>query len=80
MNAKVFIYDIDYRAFEDRVSILLYGRTEEGRTVSIYDPSYKPYFYVLPTDIDRAEKDIMNLLKKKKFSIEDIQRCRLIHN
>ncbi len=80
MNAKVFIYDIDYRAFEDTISIVLYGRTEEGRTVSIYDPSYKPYFYVLPTDIDKAEKEIMDLLKKKKFSIEDIQRCRLIHN
>ncbi len=79
MTLKGFIVDCDYLKFRGRVCIVLYLRTAEGAPAVVFDPSYRPYFYILPSDIQKAEVEVQELLKKKKARVEAIERVKLIH-
>ncbi len=48
MNLEVFVTDADYVVREGKPIIRLYGRTTEGKSAIILDPSFSPYFYVVP--------------------------------
>ncbi len=75
---RLFLYDIDYREHRGSIYIILYGRTEDGASVAVYDTSYRPYFYVLPSDVSKAEKEIREVLKKKRFPVGEIVQERLL--
>ncbi len=77
---KFFLIDIDYADFDERVFIVLYGRTADGRRITVIDPTYEPYFYVLPVHIERARKDIENKLKVEHMNIKRIEiENRIVH-
>ena len=80
MIIRGHILDIDYMKFQKRVSILLYVKREDGKTVAVFDPTYRPYFYVLPSETEKAEKDIRELSIQKKLKIEAIERAQVIYN
>ena len=75
---KLFLYDIDYREHRGTISIILYGRSEDGKSVAVYDPTYRPYFYVLPSDVSRAREEMEELLKKKRLPVGGIEQERLL--
>jgi len=75
---KFSFFDIDYGIIDDSVGIILYGKSENGKTVAVFDPSYEAYFYILPTDIEKAEKQIISLLKKKNFPFKKIEKCKML--
>jgi len=76
---KGHILDIDYLKFQGKISIVLYIKKDDGETIPVFDPSYRPYFYVLPSDIDRARREIEELIREKKAKIEGIEKERLIY-
>ncbi|MCX7973722.1 MAG: DNA-directed DNA polymerase [Candidatus Aminicenantes bacterium] len=49
------------------------GRTKDGRRIVVLDPSYEPYFYVLPANLEKAKKEIVEILKKEGVEIRGIE-------
>lgn len=70
---KFFLVDIDYDTIEDNLYTVLYGRMEDGKRGVVLDPSYEPYFYVLPSDIEKAKKEIEEILKKEGIEVKGIE-------
>lgn len=54
------IVDIDYVSIEDR-SVIRITFKSEGRTQAIMDPSFHPYFYLVPFNKDLAPKTIAEM-------------------
>ena len=54
---EFFPLDATYKIDNGKAVIYLYGRTSDGRQISILDSNFEPYFYVIPKDgIDISEK------------------------
>lgn len=70
-----YLIDIDYEE-----SIILYGIDENGKRVSLIDPSYRPSFLVLPDKIDSALNDIERIRKERGLTITELKLDRLIFN
>lgn len=70
---KFYLIDLDYDVIEDNLYIILFGRTESGQRMVILDPSYEPYFYVLPGNIEKARKEISEILKKEGVEIRGME-------
>lgn len=71
----MFLIDADY--VEDRkkeeVTLRLFGKTKDGKSVvALCD--YTPYFYVLPSDVEKAKKEIEKLAKDKIIKLEVVER------
>jgi hypothetical protein len=41
---------------DGNISIILYGRTPDYKRVVVVDPTYEPYSYVLPKNLNQPEK------------------------
>jgi DNA polymerase elongation subunit (family B) len=72
MKTEICIFDIDYEEIDGTTSIVLYGRTPEGKRAVVVDPTYEPYFYVVPKRLDRAKRDVQNLLRQKNIAFHGI--------
>ncbi len=70
---KFFLIDIDYDTIEGRLYTILFGRMENGRRAVILDPNYEPYFYVLPSNTEKAKKEIEKILDKEGIGIRGIE-------
>jgi DNA polymerase I/DNA polymerase-2 len=73
MQVKFCLIDIDYRDVNDKTVILLFGKTIDEKSIVVIDESYEPYFYVLPSDLEKAKKEIVELLEKNNFKIKKIE-------
>lgn len=73
MQVKFCLIDVDYKDINDKTVILLYGKSVDGKNIVVIDESYEPYFYVLPSDLEKAKKEITKLLEKNKFEIRKIE-------
>ncbi len=71
---KFYLLDID----ESDDGIVLFGISENGSRIKIIDPTYKPFFYVLPSDIERAIKEISDIVKQKSLPVTEITTERKI--
>jgi len=47
-SLQLYPVDISYQVKENRLQTLIFGRTTDGRTITVIDPSYTPHFYVIP--------------------------------
>ncbi len=76
---KLCIIDADYYKEGGRTFTRLWCVSEKGESVCVIDEGYRPYFYVLPLQdkIEKAEREIINILKKHGFSFE-IQKTEMI--
>jgi len=78
---KVYLLDVDYKNIGGGTKIVLYGRNKKREKIAIIDSHYQPYFYVLPSNLEKAKKDIEEVLKKSNFKVERIEKTRKIwHN
>ncbi|MEM3841258.1 MAG: DNA-directed DNA polymerase [Candidatus Micrarchaeaceae archaeon] len=50
LKIEGYILDVDYWELNGAISIRMTVKTKLYGTIAIYDPSFKPYFYVLPKD------------------------------
>lgn len=66
---RFLLLDVDYDILGDDLFVILYGRTDDGKRAVVLDKSYKPYFYVLPSDIEKAKAEIQEVLKREKQKV-----------
>lgn len=71
-----YLLDVDYSEEE----ILLFGITEEGKRVKFIDSSYKPCFLVMPSDKDKAVREIQEIVRRKNLAVTDISESTKILN
>ncbi len=71
---KFYLLDIDY----SDEGMLLFGISEDGSRIKTIDPTYRPYFYVLPSDIEQATKEISEIIKQKALPVTEITKERKI--
>lgn len=74
----VYLLDVDYKNIGGRTKIVLYGRDKNRKKIALIDSYYQPYFYVLPSDLEKAKKDIEESLRKSNFKIEKIEKVKKI--
>ncbi len=70
---KFFLIDIDYDTIEGKLYTILFGRMENGKRAVILDPDYEPYFYVLPSNTEKAKREIDEILSKEGIGIKGIE-------
>ncbi len=70
---KFFLIDIDYDIIEGKLYTILFGRMENGKRAVILDPDYEPYFYVLPSNTEKAKREIDEILSKEGIGIKGIE-------
>lgn len=63
MKLEIFLLDADYIEKEGNVLLRLFGKTEQGKNVVVFF-EYEPYFYVLPQNLERAEREIKDILER----------------
>ncbi|MCK5062310.1 MAG: ribonuclease H-like domain-containing protein, partial [Candidatus Aenigmarchaeota archaeon] len=63
-----FITDADYTIYNGNLAIRLYGRTEDGKSAIILDPSFEPYFYIVSQKDPKETKKTLESLKLKDES------------
>jgi hypothetical protein len=56
MKTEICLLDLDYEEMDGNISIILYGRTPDYKRVVVVDPTYEPYSYVLPKNLNQPEK------------------------
>lgn len=70
---KFFLIDIDYDIMGGKLYTILFGRMENEKRAVILDPGYEPYFYVLPSNAEKAKKEIEEILSKEGIGIKRIE-------
>jgi DNA polymerase elongation subunit (family B) len=73
MKTEICLLDLDYEAIDGNISIILYGRTPDHKRVVVVDPTYEPYFYVLPKNLNKAKRETEALLKKRNMKVKRIE-------
>ena len=63
-----YLIDID----DSEKGIILFGITENQKRISLIDSSYRPSFLVLPSDKDKALKEIENIIRKNSLPVIDM--------
>ncbi len=76
MKTEICLLDLDYEEIDGDISVLLYGRSPDQKKVVVVDPTYAPYFYVLPKNPVRAKREIEAILRKKNVKVKKIEETR----
>jgi DNA polymerase I/DNA polymerase-2 len=76
MKTEICLLDLDYEEMDGNISIILYGKTLDYKRVVVVDPTYEPYFYVLPKNLNKAKREIEATLKKGNMRVKRIQEIR----
>ncbi|MFP3484364.1 MAG: DNA polymerase II [Vulcanisaeta sp.] len=80
MELTFWLLDVTYGVVGNTPELRLFGITGDGRRVLVLDRSFRPYFYVLPSeDLNTALANIKRRLEGKVLSIEPVRR-RLFGN
>ena len=78
MKTEICLLDLDYEEMDGNISVILYGRTSDRKRVVVVDPTYEPYFYVLPKNLNKAKREIEVTLKKRNMKVKSIEETRKI--
>jgi DNA polymerase I/DNA polymerase-2 len=78
MKAEICLLDLDYEEIDENISLILYGRTPDHKRVVVVDPTYEPYFCVLPKNLNKAKREIEALLKKRNMKVKRVEETRKI--
>ncbi|MBI4451699.1 hypothetical protein HY642_07020, partial [Candidatus Woesearchaeota archaeon] len=58
MKIRCYPVDVTYKVVNGKAVVMLYCRAEDGNQVCVADPSFRPYFYVLPAKADEARREL----------------------
>ncbi len=78
MKTEICLLDLDYAEIDGNISLILYGRTPDHKRVVVVDPTYEPYFYVLPKNLNKAKRETKALLRKRNMKVKRIEETRRI--
>jgi hypothetical protein len=56
MKTEICLLDLNYEEMDGNISVILYGRTPDRKRVVVVDPTYEPYFYLLPKNLNCSER------------------------
>ncbi len=76
MKTEICLLDLNYEEIEGNISVILYGRTPDHKRVVVVDPTYAPYFYVLPKNLNKAKREIEATLKNGNMKVKRIEETR----
>ncbi len=74
METILQVLDCDYVNVNNKPLVRIFGRTQNGESITVFYEKYKPYFYILPSD-----KEVIISELKEKFpslveKIEDVEK------
>ena len=78
MKTEICLLDLDYEEMDGNISLILHGRTPDHKRVVVVDPTYEPYFYVLPKNLIKAKTEIEATLKKRSMKVKRIEETKKI--
>lgn len=58
MKRKIQVIDVDYTIKDDAPEVRVFGKTAGGENFLGVVNDFRPYFYVVPADIERAEEQL----------------------
>jgi DNA polymerase I len=61
MEVEFLLLDCDYIMLDDSPIIRLFGKTREGKSITVFYRGYLPYFYILPKNFE----EVIEFLKTK---------------
>lgn len=62
MKLSFQLLDSDYITLNNKPAVRLFGRTEDGKSVTVFFDDFLPYFYILPKE--QREEDVVKYLEK----------------
>ncbi len=71
-SLQLYPVDVSYQVRENRLQTLLFGRTMDGQTVTVIDPSYTPRFFVIPkpgVNHEQLRRMMLGLAIKEKNQV-----------
>jgi len=68
---RFMLLDIDYVTRNSKPVIRLFGKLPDGRSIIAHDRKFKPYFYVLPNNLDSCLNELSELCL---FKVENIRK------
>lgn len=68
MTKRFILLDVDYYTRKGNPIIRLFGKLADGRSIITLDKNFKPYFYVLPYEIEEC------LLRLAEFGLNKIEK------
>jgi DNA polymerase I len=68
------LLDCDYVQLEDKPVVRLFGKTLDGKTVCVFFEGFKPYFYVLPRERQKAVEFLRKSFPADVEAIEETSR------
>ena len=78
MKTEISLLELDDEEMDGNISVILYGRTSDHKRVVVVDPTYEPYFYVLPKNPNQARKEVAATLKKSNMKVKRIEGVKKI--
>jgi DNA polymerase elongation subunit (family B) len=76
MKIEICLLDLDYEEMDGNISVILYGRTPDRERAVVVDPTYEPYFYALPKNLNKAKREIEATLKKRNMKVKRIEETK----
>lgn len=72
--------DIQYKIIRERPVIYIYGRTINNEQICVSDPSFEPYFYVLPNtrEIFDLQKELEKVKIEKKGVVSAVTKTEIV--
>ena len=80
MEIKFQLLDVDYIVNGTKPCVRLFGKTERGRSITVFHEEKLPYFYVLPREGEKnkVEDYIKNNFSEFLVKIEEVKKLNPI--
>ncbi|MBS7610787.1 DNA polymerase II [Candidatus Bathyarchaeota archaeon] len=70
-SLKFYLLDVDSRFKEGGTEVRLWGLTDDGRPVVLFDKTLKPYFYAVAEDVEVLERHLKSIKDIEGFEVKD---------
>ncbi|MEM3104336.1 MAG: DNA polymerase II, partial [Candidatus Bathyarchaeia archaeon] len=71
ISLRFYLLDIDSRLRSGEVEVRLWGLTDEGRRVVLFDRALKPYFYAVAENTELLEKQLKSIGDVEEFELKE---------
>ncbi|MEM2849999.1 MAG: DNA polymerase domain-containing protein, partial [Candidatus Bathyarchaeia archaeon] len=70
-SLKFYLLDVDSRFKGGEVDVRLWGLTDDGRRVVLFDKTLKPYFYAVAENVKVLERHLKTIKEIEEFELKD---------
>lgn len=75
---QFFLLDATYKIINDRAQVCLFGRMLNGEKVILFDPDFRPYFYVIPKNAAKVIDKLKNIKVEKRDMIATVDDIEIV--